>query len=285
MYTIWAGDTELLFDMADPRDQKGILNISCSLEIGTAGSLEFMMLPSHYFYNSLEKLKTKISVWSNGKEIFTGRILNTTTDIYKQKNVHCEGDLAYLNDSVQPPVKKTTMTIATFFSACITAHNSQVEVGKRFTVGTVNIDDASTSHEFDIGSYRNTKSTIESDLISMYGGYLRTRTVGGTTYIDWLKDYGYTSTQNLVFSQNIIDLSEYIGADDIFTVLLPTGDTVEIENPAVKIPFVPKGPTTTPPLIPPEDLPNPDTPLPTWGDTWTGLKDWLMGLIEGPNTP
>ena len=37
------------------------------------------------------------------KEIFRGRVYEIETDIWRQRNVTCEGDLSYLVDSLQPP--------------------------------------------------------------------------------------------------------------------------------------------------------------------------------------
>ena len=42
-------------------------------------------------------------------------------------------------------------------------------------------------------------------------------------YLDYIGDYGKAGNQNIEFGVNMIDFSESVSSDDIFTVLLPTG--------------------------------------------------------------
>ena len=64
---------------------------------------------------------------------------------------------------------------------------------------------------------------MSDDLTGVFGGYIRTRRSGGTVYLDYIGDYGKAGNQNIEFGVNMIDVSESVSSDDIFTVLLPYG--------------------------------------------------------------
>ncbi len=225
-----------------------------ALEMGKAGSLEFSLPQNNIYYNSIRKLKTIVTVEMDDVEIFRGRVLSYDRNFNNVKKFYVEGNLAYLVDSVQKPEKYTGTTHA-LFRKIIEAHNAQVEAEKRFVVGNINIEDREIiirgqsdetedpeTGEFDyrqiaINSTTSDWSTsydyIESCLIEYCGGYLRTRRVGSTTYIDLLTDYGNNAIQNIEFGTNMLDLSEEATAEEVFTVLIPIGDdnlTIESVN-------------------------------------------------------
>lgn len=228
-YRLYAND-ELIFasDWADPEYQ--LISPIIKMEVNKAGSLEFTILPRHPFYDALSKMKTRISVYMDDQLIFSGRVLSDDTDTYRQRKIYCEGSLAYLVDSVLGP-SKGTRTAEEHFRLIIDSHNGQVEDEKKFTVGTINIDEKAESHVFGEDNYRESFSAIQSDLIDSFGGYLRIRNDNGTQYIDYLKSYDTVSTQTIEFGQNLIDLVNKQSGEDLFTVLLPIGkDKLTIES-------------------------------------------------------
>lgn len=228
-YRLYAND-ELIFasDWADPEYQ--LISPIIKMEVNKAGSLEFTILPRHPFYDALSKMKTRISVYMDDQPIFSGRVLSDDTDTYRQRKIYCEGSLAYLVDSVLGP-SKGTRTAEEHFRLIIDSHNGQVEDEKKFTVGTINIDEKAESHVFGEDNYRESFSAIQSDLIDSFGGYLRIRNNNGTQYIDYLKSYDTVSTQTIEFGQNLIDLVNKQSGEDLFTVLLPIGkDKLTIES-------------------------------------------------------
>lgn len=228
-YRLYAND-ELIFasDWADPEYQ--LISPIIKMEVNKAGSLEFTILPRHPFYDALSKMKTRISVYMDDQPIFSGRVLSDDTDTYRQRKIYCEGSLAYLVDSVLGP-SKGTRTAEEHFRLIIDSHNGQVEDEKKFTVGTINIDEKAESHVFGEDNYRESFSAIQSDLIDSFGGYLRIRNDNGTQYIDYLKSYDTVSTQTIEFGQNLIDLVNKQSGEDLFTVLLPIGkDKLTIES-------------------------------------------------------
>ncbi len=161
------------------------------------------------------------------------------------KKIYCEGDLAYLVDSVQRGERFNGKAHA-LFRKIVAAHNASVEAEKRFEVGEIGIENRDVilsgqdegEEDPDVGlidyeqiainsvadEWLTSYDYIQTCLIDYCGGYLRTRKVGDTVYLDLLKDYGNTAAQEIEFGVNLLDLTEEFAAEDIFTVLIPLGD-------------------------------------------------------------
>lgn len=242
MFSVYANGQLIYF----PLEEDLVINSpKLNLEMGKAGSFQFGLPPTHRYYNLLQNLKTIITVEYDGVEIFRGRVLTMNRGFNNIRQVVCEGDLAYLVDSVQKGVKYKGGTHA-LFRQIIANHNSRVEDSKKFTVGNITVldkdviisgsSDTITKYEttkFDyeqivlnsiVDDWMTTYDYIQDTIIEYCGGYLRTRRVGDTTYIDLLKDYGQTSIQKIEFGTNLIDLSEEVKSEDLYTVLIPLGE-------------------------------------------------------------
>lgn len=215
------------------------------LEMGKAGSLEFALPPNNVHYQDLRKLKTLVTVDLDDTELFRGRVLSHDRNFNNVKKIYAEGDLAYLVDSVQKPDKYSGTTHG-LFRQIISAHNAQMDPQKRFEVGTIGIENreivisgqSEDIEDLETGGfdYRQiainstssdwltTYDYIESCLIEYCGGYLRTRKVGNTIYLDLVTNYGSTATQEIEIGTNLLDLTEEATAEEVFTVLIPIGD-------------------------------------------------------------
>ncbi len=266
MYAKTEGTEELFYDSESGSAEMAIAQPNLKLELSKAGTLEFTILPTHPMYDSFHKMKTYVRVMQDDYELFRGRVLSIEDTTYKERHVQCEGDLAYLIDSLQPPQQEveanttstvsssnaaarakygyhveaksssfqkvdlgeavnTTGKLATQFSRYLSQHNSQMEIEKRFTLGNVTMADIG-SISFSSNSYRDTKTAIDSDLLKQYGGYLQTRhNSNGPTYLDWLKEPGSVSQQQIVLGVNLIDLQQKHESDELFTIFVPIGDS------------------------------------------------------------
>lgn len=226
-------DGQLLFSTEGVDDEHIILSPKLSPDVEGAGSLTFTMPPGHALYDSIRKLKGIVTVTQDGKTIFRGRVLDTETDFYRQKTVYCEGDLSFLLDSIYAP-GQISGKVKDFFSAIISNHNAQMDAEKRFTIGTVDaVSDGETMNpdaRSETRVYWSTMDMLEDSLIGPYGGYLRTRTENGVTYIDWLKKTGDTNGQVIEFAVNLLDLKDKTDASDVFTVLIPQGYTEMVDG-------------------------------------------------------
>lgn len=240
MFYIYA-DGELLYY---PMNQnRTVIKPKLTLEVGKAGSLSFGLLPSNMLYDRLRKLKTVITVEWDTVEIFRGRILSMERAFTNVKTVYCEGNLSFLVDSVQKGEAYTGTTRA-LFRKIVAAHNARVDADKQFKIGNVTIDDreiiisGQSESEGDSGAidyqqiainsivneWSSTFDYIQSCLIDYVGGYLRTRKESDGLYLDYVKEYGGTAKQEIEFGVNMLDLTEEVTAEELFTVLIPLGD-------------------------------------------------------------
>lgn len=207
-----------------------VLSPKASYELNQPGSLEFTLLPGSVVYNGLHKLKTVVTLEQDGELIFRGRVLETETDLYNRKIVYCEGELAFLLDSVQRPYKFKGKA-ADLFRQLVTKHNEQAEEYKQFQIGMVTAVDDDDTVEVEGDSYADTLSDIRSLLIDQHGGYLRIRHEDGARYIDYVDALNQSCSQEITFGVNILDIENKVNAQDVCTVLIPLGkDNLTIEK-------------------------------------------------------
>ncbi|MCO7172563.1 phage tail protein [[Clostridium] scindens] len=219
MYQIYC-DNELLYD---PRDETlAIIEGKVSLETNKTGELRFALPICHPFAGRIKKLTSVLRVMINEEELFCGRLLDVETDMYGTGTYTCEGEMAYLLDSIQRPKEYHDLTPRSYLQDKLAQHNSQVEESKRFSLGIVEKPAMNYDARQD-NQYTSTLSTIMDKLVSSNGGYLRVRKEEGIRYLDYLESYGRTSGQIIRFGENILDLTEHLSASDIITVLIPLG--------------------------------------------------------------
>lgn len=223
MYTIFV-DGKALYAPNLANEGYDVINPKLTMELNKSGSLEFTLPPNNVMYDQIQKLKSIVQVFDGSEEIFRGRILHEERDFYRRKQVYCEGELAFLLDSIQR-VYDYQGTLEGLFRQYITNHNDQVEATKNFTVGQITVTDKNNYVHYSSTQYPDTWSELKEKLINTHGGYIRTRFQDGVRYIDYIEDYETISPQIIEFGVNMLDISEYIKADDVFTVLIPLGAT------------------------------------------------------------
>ena len=185
----------------------------------SAGSFEFTMAPDHPMYDKVNTLTSEVIVYRDGVEIWSGRPIEENIDFYKRKNVYCEGELAYLNDSIQSPAEYHDKSVRQWLTTLINNHNAQVAANKQFAIGSVTVED----NLYRYTNYESTMYCIEDKLINRLGGHLRIRKVNGKRYLDYLKDYPKRSTQVIKFGRNLLDYSTNFTMADIATAIIPLG--------------------------------------------------------------
>lgn len=233
MYRVFCNDSPLY----DLRDEDLVL-ISPIVKIGenTAGSFEFSILPKHPHYEEVNELTSVITAYDGDEEIFCGRVVEITKDLYNRKKVICEGELAYFNDSIQRPAKYQGLTVRGYLETLVNIHNQQVKnqgIDKTFKVGAVTVQD-NNDYVYKYTNWESTLEVIKTDLLNTYGGYLRIRKENGVRYIDYLADYPNTNTQVIEFGSNLLDFTHDMVASDIVTAVIPLGarleDVTEVEG-------------------------------------------------------
>lgn len=233
MYRVYCNDSPLY----DLRDEDLVL-IYPIVKIGenTAGSFEFSILPKHPHYEEVNELTSVITAYDGDEEIFCGRVVEITKDLYNRKKVICEGELAYFNDSIQRPAKYQGLTVRGYLETLVNIHNQQVKnqgIDKTFKVGAVTVQD-NNDYVYKYTNWESTLEVIKTDLLNTYGGYLRIRKENGVRYIDYLADYPNTNTQVIEFGSNLLDFTHDMVASDIVTAVIPLGarleDVTEVEG-------------------------------------------------------
>lgn len=195
-------------------------------ELNNADRLTFVVPRENPAYNSLSAMQGIITVYDDAERLFHGRIVQTELDFFNQKKVTCEGDLAFLNDAVIRPYEYTG-SVSGYFSLLINAYNTAVTADKKLWIGNVTVTDANDTIVRANENYATVWSEAADKLLNLLGGYLVTRrqVVSGAerTYIDYLADPGVIGSQVIMFGKNLIDLSNYISGEALFTRLIPLG--------------------------------------------------------------
>lgn len=233
MYRVYCNNSPLY----DLRDEDLVL-ISPIVKIGenTAGSFEFSILPKHPHYEEVNELTSVITAYDGDEEIFCGRVVEITKDLYNRKKVICEGELAYFNDTIQRPARYQGLTVRGYLETLVNIHNQQVKnqgIDKTFKVGAVTVQDKN-DYVYKYTNWESTLEVIKTDLLKTYGGYLRIRKENGVRYLDYLADYPNTNTQVIEFGSNLLDFTHDMVASDIVTAVIPLGarleDVTEVEG-------------------------------------------------------
>ncbi len=207
-----------------------VLSPKVQHELNKAGSLTFTVLPGNVMYDGLHKLKTVITLERDGEIVFRGRVLETATDLYNQKEVNCEGELAFMLDSIVRPYQYKGKA-SDLFRQLVTKHNEQVEEYKRFEIGIITAVKDEDTLETEGGGYADTMSEIKSLLLDGFGGYLRVRRENGVRYLDYVDAFNQACSQVIDFGVNLVDIENKVNAQDVCTVLVPLGkDSLTIET-------------------------------------------------------
>lgn len=220
-------DGKTLHDVRD--EEYMLLGPKVALELNKTGNFDFSILPRHPNVDVINKLKSKIEVYEDSELLFSGRSLTDEIDFQRTGQVSCEGELAFLLDSVQrahtygsesSEVHKADNNID-IFKALIAEHNSQMGAEKQFTIGTIDIDSVPITKLST--NYETTWDFINTNFIGKYPGYLRVRHENGIRYLDYVKQYGKVSNQVIRFGENLLDLKKYTKAENIKTAIIPLG--------------------------------------------------------------
>lgn len=192
------------------------------LEVNKTGSFVFTLYPSHPYYSMIRKMKSMVTVYQDDFLLFKGRVLDEEIGFHNERRVTCEGELAFLLDSIQRPYDYTG-TIEGFLNLLIDSHNSQVEESKWFTVGNVTVTDPNDYIVRSNIDYVSVWEEMQKKLLDLLGGYIVVRHDGYINYIDYLQDFTLLSPQKISFGRNLLDLKRIVKGADIATALIPLG--------------------------------------------------------------
>lgn len=205
-----------------------IYNPKVKLALNKVSEFTFTIYPSHEHFSRLSKMKSIITVTQNNKLIFKGRILDFDQGFFNEKQVICEGVLAFFIDSIQRPYSFTG-TISDYLQMLIDNHNAQVDAYKQFVLGRVTVTDSNNYINRSDTEYSTTWDLINSSLINSLGGYIVARHEDDITYLDYLTedDFNILNNQGIEFGKNLLHVSKAAKGADIATIIVPIGATLE----------------------------------------------------------
>lgn len=231
MYKVYC-DNFLIYDTKV--ESLKIFSAKLELELNKTGSFDFSIYPSHPYFDKLKRLKSIITVYQDDYLLFRGRILNDEQGFYNEKQVSCEGELAFLLDSIQRPYDflsgENHTTVEELFTFYINNHNAQVDEEHKFKVGNITVVDPNNYVVRSDSQYLTTWESINQKLINSYGGYLWVRHEADGNYIDYLADFDTISSQTVEFGKNLLSLNKITKGEDIATAIVPLGAKLKDEE-------------------------------------------------------
>lgn len=184
----------------DPTDRTKILiNPVVNPSLSEAGSFDFTIDYDHMAYNSIIPYGTDIRVTEDGYEIFVGRPLPPSMNLFRQKSYHCEGALAWLNDVIIAPLDKyvdnivdengddvfqddeetdqhrRVMYMSDYLTWVFQKYNSfQTKQSRKLILGTM--DFAQNPAMVYDSDFKSALAIIREEILPYTGGYLKAET-------------------------------------------------------------------------------------------------------------
>lgn len=206
-----------------------IIGGKLSLELGKTGAFEFTIYPNHPYYDAVNPVLSIIEVYRNEHSIFRGRALAIKYGFYNEKQVFCEGELAFLLDSIVPP-HAYSGSFVQYLDYIIGIHNSQVEPEKQFAVGSRTVADFFPFDVVEAFEFLTSFDTINKRMVESTGGYLQVRHQYSTMYLDLLvpeMNIGDVSAQKIRLGKNLLDIKKEIEGSEVFSGIVPLGAKVD----------------------------------------------------------
>lgn len=216
--------------LLDIRDERYMLEApKLTLQINNAGAFVFNIHPTHPEFKCLVPLITIIKVYKTDcrtykQWMFTGRVISCESNIHNSKKIRCEGVLAYLIDSVVYPYEYQG-TPAEYVRQMISAHNSQVDIGKQFSLRTLDLSDIDTNNNIIRANknYPTTMQEMKDKVLKLLGAYISVEDVDGKLYLDCSQNITHYNKQDIRLGENIISLTQTKTAGNIRTVMIGLG--------------------------------------------------------------
>ena len=233
-YRITADD-KTIYDTRTPLEGFKVVNPTITFSEDASGKLEFTIPPMNISYDIPKILASVIKVYKNDTEIWEGRIITEERDFLKNRKCVCEGEMGYLNDTIQPIQGYEMVTPREYLNAVIAIHNAKATADRQFTVGDVTVIPNKDDEDPELVGkieyiYTNFESTLTSikNLADKYEGHIRVEKRNGVRYIDFLaEEYDRQSDQAIHFGRNLLDFTQNWDLTDLATVVIPLGASLD----------------------------------------------------------
>lgn len=218
-------DGVVIYDDMEPDKDLNLVSPRLVLEDSTAGSFDFTMPPNNRAYDILSLSSSDVTVYRDGEEIWSGRPMTEKRDFLKRRQIYCEGELAFLNDTYQPQRAYGSCNIMQFMQAVLDIHNAKVDKRRRFVdctfagvlnYGETTIRDWTTDYVKTID--------IVNNICTEFGYHVRVRKDAQGRHLDFSVDPFRTNLQTIEFGKNLIDYAVNYDMTNLITALLPLGE-------------------------------------------------------------
>ena len=232
MYSVKGDGIVIYSDISTTESRKAI---TPKLTIGdnSAGSLEITLPPGNAGYEILERRTSEIVVYRDNVEVWSGRIISEKMDFWKNRVLTCEGELAYLNDTVQPQHKyEEGITVGKFLEAVLDEHNKRFNDERyKFHIGEARIYNNEKTLPEIVTDYETTLDCINKNIIERFQCHIRIEKIEGVKYIGFVKEETEFSenTQTIRFGSNLLDFTKNWDLSELATVMIPRGMQLETE--------------------------------------------------------
>ncbi len=228
----------------DPRLAGSVLT-SCSMdgEVNEAPSLTFEIQPTHPLYGTFVPLdpRHEVVVEEDGTEIFRGRILDDSRDITTATVIKCEGQLAYLNDSIVRPYgtyadtsdepQWTTVVPGTrhaYVEWLIDQHNASTDAVKQFDLLSVEVDETPLTRSSTV--WPTTATELLDKVLDPLGLVCDAGYSDGTRTLTMRKT-AHMMPQPVELGRNIISFEPEDDYESVITCIIPYPSGGSSQNP------------------------------------------------------
>ena len=201
--------------------------------LSDAGSFDFVMPKGHIFYDNVVPYGSTIEVFEDGQSIFYGRPTLPKTDFYGNKQIHCEGALAFLNDVIVPPIKVSggeKITMKEYITILFDYYNNTCRrEDRKLVLGSVNLQsDQEAKH---VWNYETCFDILRQGILPYTGSYTITRRALGVTYIDFVYRFNTSINQPIKLASNLLDMTKT--GQEFYTAVMAKGasDAVQMLSP------------------------------------------------------
>ncbi len=202
-----------------------------TLEANKASEFSFKVYPDHPEYKNILKFNPIIKAYDDDKLIFRGRVIDDVKGWENEKDISCEGEMSFFNDSIVRPYDFKG-SVYDYLQFLVKQHNGQVDKRLQFTVRNVTVVDPNDLIVRANSNYPNTLQEINDKLFGLLGGYfyLEHDEDKNITFLDYYDDPPFKVDQGIEQGKNLLDLTETIKGEDIATAIIPLGAKIESED-------------------------------------------------------
>lgn len=219
IYRIDAGGTKTLLTSTD--NSGSMLHHVLDMALNSAGTMEVDFRPGREL--EIDFLTDEITYERNGAEIFRGSPQSIKSDFNMTKTLTVTGMLDYLNDAYVEPYEFQG-TITAYLQKILNVYNAHST--RPIVLGNVTVTDSNNNIVRSDTEYKTGLQLINEKLVGNLGGYVSVRWSNGQRVLDYLAQ-PVASSQEIRYGKNLLDISQDVEYNKIYTVLIPRGKTLD----------------------------------------------------------